>query len=96
MTKHTQGPWRSETSAVLGTSIFSRETVVAILPVTPQLEANAALIAAAPDLLEALKEALTAVECWCDDWGGDPQNDEQYIKIKAVINKAENNVDNMN
>jgi hypothetical protein len=46
---------------------------------TPECEANARLIAAAPDLLEALKNVIRGVP---DTWDG-------VIKARAAINKAE-------
>ena len=54
--------------------------------------ANAHLIAAAPDLLEALREYLAADDALC---GGRPENAERYRKAIAqacaAIAKAEGN-----
>jgi hypothetical protein len=53
---HTPGPWRST-----GYQIFSGTVLVASQPACdPEGMANARLIAAAPDLLEALKFVLSA------------------------------------
>lgn len=59
-THHTPGPWRAE-----GCAIYAGETRVAQtwdtwhegLP-TPTMEADAGLIAAAPDVLKALRDIL--------------------------------------
>lgn len=72
-TKHTPGPWhvgRYTPNATEMTILTKNGS-----PVTPawgpqfyvnseQAKANACLIAAAPDLLEALKEALDQLESW--------------------------------
>jgi len=61
MTKHTQGPWH----VAAGTGIYDRHNrlIAAIHSPLPQpCEANARLIAAAPDLLEALEEAAASLE----------------------------------
>lgn len=63
--KHTPGPWNYDRS---GYSLYvnsGRELVTALSMDGKRLEtseANARLIAAAPDLLEALKEATSALE----------------------------------
>ena len=51
-----------------------------------QYEANARLIAAAPDLLEALKAARSWI-CRCGDWGGE---DPPFEQMRAAIEKATN------
>ena len=69
MTKHTEGPWVIEPDHRVGSITITHESQglrshVAVLPKMTlceehgMIEANARLIAAAPDLLEAL-EALT-------------------------------------
>lgn len=51
-------------------------------------EANARLIAAAPDLLEALEFALPYIEDDAAVQGIDPDEDEATIKARAAIAKA--------
>lgn len=49
----------------------------------PELQANARLIAAAPELLEALKQIVDAA-----DGGGWNQLDASFLKARAAIAKA--------
>lgn len=62
--KHTPGPWEvgstieSDTQAI----IHDGDSVLAILTTIPPNPANARLIAAAPDLLEALRKMADMVE----------------------------------
>ena len=64
--------------------------------VCAERDANARLIAAAPGLLDALKEALAFVAVWgahyqCEHGLGDihPKHAESLAKVQAVIAKAE-------
>jgi hypothetical protein len=61
MLKHTPGPWRAQNCVGVYTE---RGQLVASVhtPITPH-SADAYLIAAAPDLLDALRDALAAAEC---------------------------------
>lgn len=66
MGKHTKGPWNVEIDSVSGkkTQIKVGEQRIASLNFATDkgnVEANAALIAAAPELLGACKEALKAL-----------------------------------
>ena len=98
--KHTPGPWLARTaptSAGLchiisaadwrGAFLYgdgSRLGVDDALPKAQELSANARLIAAAPDLLEALKGLVA----WADDLRReDPVEDLR--KARAAISKAE-------
>ena len=56
--KHTPGPWNWEDSG-----LWSRWDFVYTTKEIPEFEANARLIAAAPDLLEALKAIYNAAPC---------------------------------
>lgn len=64
--KHTPGPWRRSTTAklcILSSSKNHSKTICVMKnPHNPDWEANAALIAAAPDMLEVLQGLLKAVE----------------------------------
>lgn len=70
MSKHTPGPWMVEGCTVYalnddGYNRFSALVQDAHTPVD-ELEANARLIAAAPELLSLLKEARSTLEMWKD------------------------------
>lgn len=95
--KHTPGPWTIGTSAGYNAShvysgedgvctvygIFSHQSVQQVVddPRCAEGMANARLIAAAPDMLEALHKA----EGWLAEWA----SAEPYIgEIRAVIAKA--------
>jgi hypothetical protein len=60
MDKHTPGPWRVDSHF----NIFYKDAMVAFPCISGGLDqkANARLIAAAPELLEALENLLKAVE----------------------------------
>ena len=67
-TKHTSGPWECKESQ-FGYSVFTKENSMRIAMVFSDWdnpESNARLIAAAPELLEALKDLLSTEECVCD------------------------------
>jgi hypothetical protein len=89
-TQHTAGRWTVVDSG--GTVISAREvTYITIcklenlpLRISPEVEANAKLIAAAPDMLEALIEAKRMYEEVqpCGGWQG------VYEQIESAIKKA--------
>ena len=92
-TKQTPGPWRAE-----GCTVYAGESRVAQtwsdthdgLP-TPTMEADARLIAAAPDLLAALKSALEWLRAARadepDDW--DTSDLDAAIKMgRSAVAKA--------
>ena len=58
MSEHTPGPWK-----VVGLSVISDSGIICNPPSGPidELEANARLIAAAPDMLEALEAMRDAI-----------------------------------
>jgi len=93
--KHSQGTWSSETG--LGLDVISidadgNRTFIANCgnyqgdnEFTEQKRANARLIAAAPELLEALENLILSISC------GDLDNEYGYHHLdvaKAIINKA--------
>lgn len=107
MSKHTPGPWekskkRDGTRVVLSSGRVIRAKVHGPLtvgsPGYDEAEANARLIAAAPDLLEAAKAALRGLEhaahfanTWQDD--GHPIFEASYQRrmdaLRAAIARAE-------
>lgn len=53
-------------------------------------EANAALIANAPAMYEALKETIEIFPLVCDSNKDDPDTYDFYIKAKAILNRINN------
>lgn len=88
MSEHTPGPWRAETNGAGYWDIRTRQRGIASIipfPGTPSLDkANARLIAAAPDLLEALRALLKDGEdlTQASQWG------EHLEQASAAIAKA--------
>lgn len=95
MSAHTLGPWLigqmlpGNTPAVIGDG----DSVVAILPGRwngcSYIEANAHLIAAAPELLEALIECVVDMGATESFYGEHPRAQEVLVKARAAIAKAE-------
>ena len=81
MSKHTKGPWIAD-----GAQVFTNETNVAQANGyridRETVAANARLIAAAPELLEALTDCVEHMH-WTQ-----PQGEAALKKAKAVIAKA--------
>ena len=62
-TKHTPGPWEAVKMTISGHEFWKAICSEGRFPEKgPQAEANARLIAAAPDLLEALTDAVAIIE----------------------------------
>ena len=61
--KHTEGSWKAFTANANGFGVTNGDTVIAIAGETdlPENVANANLIAAAPEMLELLKDILSKV-----------------------------------
>ena len=88
-TKHTPGPW----TYAIGQGLYEQRYVIDSTPgralavcagFEPRNEANARLIAAAPELLEAL-EAFKAIDAF-DGWH--PKYRDAIAKAEAAIAKA--------
>jgi hypothetical protein len=74
-------------SRVYRKTINANHVIATIRHGSDQWEANARLISAAPDLLWALKEAVAAGDCGCDDPEGVIPC--VYCLASAAVNKAE-------
>lgn len=91
-TQHTPGPWRTIQSTdgvvVLNESALASgaASVVIVTPIRSEYEANARLIAAAPELLEALVHLVHACTA-----NGVARCDSALANAKAVIAKANGN-----
>lgn len=100
--KHTPGPWSSNPFSMTGAVWAENEFIASVYPNAPkgwdglsayhrsdEMKANAQLIAAAPDLLAALKE----VSDWINNWSPDFIMDEEWPdtdeKLRAAIARAE-------
>lgn len=92
MSKHTQQEWQRDGATVYALNIEGTNRFVAQVQGgwstqgrnrtdVEEVEANARLIAAAPDLLEALRDALCALECCGKDY-------QAATKARAAIAKA--------
>jgi len=80
-TKHTPGPWkivRDASDFIQGVEVDSGWICDTQFNSIPSCEANAKLIAAAPDLLEALQEVIKISD----------RNHIAWDKAKAAIQKA--------
>jgi len=90
MNKHTPGPWvvydDSNDGKTNRIEIAARgKTVARIYHSVPAEDLpNARLIAAAPDLLEALKDTLQLLEVYCEDF-----EEGTRKQARAAIAKAE-------
>jgi len=99
MSTHTPGPWqlhKSDDTLVIGSDC--REVAEACGDYTeeaewPRMEANARLIAAAPDLLSALKDARESIEALANMVSDATQFrqdvSDDLARINAAIAKAE-------
>lgn len=94
--QHTKGPWNSVQMGV-NRFYYSIETYEEGKPIAEtativkneNTEANARLIAAAPDLLQALEDAVGYLELETDLYGFN-RHQEAIDKAKAVLTKAKN------
>ena len=92
--KHTPGPWEvCYTDEIYAGSKHIADAFIYAIGSLEQAVANAHLIAAAPDLLEALENLLTEAEdvfvCMADATGIDRHNlPAPFIKARAAITRA--------
>lgn len=91
----TPGPWEVNTEAgphlreVFADSVLICDCGLVIDPGEPECEANARLIAAAPDLLEALTGLLADIQDYqrINQLGG--EDNHWQVRARAAIAKAE-------
>lgn len=93
MSKHTPGPWNCMRASAAGREIITSEVSPVDVCVlshfnksAAEIDANARLIAAAPDLLEALENLLCLYKMGKPNHFGD--NLQPVIDAKAAIAKA--------
>ena len=81
--KHTPGPWAVVDDYGMAFEIESRTSGVArVSTADVRAEANARLIAAAPDMLAALLETQSLIAAWRD--GGDVDAALEELKYRAI------------
>lgn len=85
-TQHTPGPWIAD-----GNGIHKGTRCVATTHTEPkeQRDADAHLIAAAPDLLEALRELREWVDAWTPKFTYEPEYGSTARRVYDAIAKAE-------
>ena len=86
---HTPGPWDYDTNGLI--TAGPRRLHIAQTAVTGMgraAELNARVLAAAPDMLQALQIALLSMERAAMQMGIDPAMDTECQIIRAAINKA--------
>lgn len=93
MSKHTPGPWATKEVNDKGAHVLwvmpikaNGHYVAEVGVNSPDAQANARLIAAAPDLLEALEHALAELEQTANSEHIDPKH--YFADIYAAIAKA--------
>lgn len=87
-TKHTPGNWRVVISGV-GLSVdCGAMTIACVNGAGGETKANARLIAAAPELLEAAKRVEPILERLVDRFSEDSELTESFLQIAAAIAKA--------
>lgn len=92
-TKFTPGPWHvqrgNSSNPMVGTDEVSiAEVLDDVHPDTEQQEANARLIAAAPELLAACQMLLARIEQLQDQWGKEGFTDATARLLREAIAKA--------
>jgi len=92
--QHTPGPWVVFEHAFQGPFVVSEARAVAqvvhggLMPMTPEEEANARLLAAAPALLEALKDAVDFIVDIGSTIAAEASVDEMVADFRAAITSA--------
>jgi hypothetical protein len=87
--KHTAGPWTANESGLIGAGpqfLHIAQTVTTGMG--HAAAANARVLAAAPEMLQALKVALLSMERATMQMGQDPAMDTECNIVRAAITKA--------
>lgn len=89
MSAYTPGPWEANRHGDHWQIDAAMDAVATThFCYAQEREANARLIAAAPDMLAALKAALAIAPVNADD-GDDPEQSEAWAAVRGAIAKAE-------
>jgi hypothetical protein len=95
MSKHTPGPWEVDSNAQGELLVMSRDgAAIAVVPVgaygrSERSQPNARLIAAAPELLEALRHVMQALDLVTPGRAADSPAARSLRVATAAIAKAE-------
>ena len=84
MADYTPGPWRAAAKMVSVDSVPIAETIAGRLIDYHEAEANARLMAAAPDLLAALEVALNDFDTWGEVWQSDDDDGVNFPAVNAI------------
>lgn len=108
MSGYTPGPWRSDPNSVTGSVWAGNEFVASVYPNAPtdasvfdewprlgELRANARLIAAAPELLEALQPFARYLEVLQEMGGNTPKTGPYMAVSSSIAGDAEITVEDM-
>lgn len=88
-TKHTPAPWKIIGNTAKGRfAISGTNNPICVTDSTPESDANARLMAAAPDLLEAAERACIKLKELADDYPDDNYWNECIESLNAAIAKA--------
>jgi len=82
MSAHTSGPWKATVGACYDQVEVENGPLICFAAIREESKANACLIAAAPDLLEACKRLLVCMSL--ANW----ENDDAAICARAAIARA--------
>ena len=88
MSKHTPGPWEADGTEVIGQIEWTYEIATAWSNAeisVDDAEANARLIAAAPDLLEVVERFATF------EWLGESEMNDLVKKCRAIMARIKEN-----
>ncbi len=96
MSKHTPGPWLTTESTehwgrvnvTVQAAFTANEIATAWQGTTDVNRANARLIAAAPDLLEALNQVMSWIDNWSPEFAYEEEWPADRDKARAAIAKA--------
>ncbi|HEC65091.1 MAG TPA: hypothetical protein ENI23_07355 [bacterium] len=84
---HLPGSWKFEGGEwIIG---LNGQRIAQVQNYTPNYLDNGELMAAAPDLLKALKQAKSAVEWMAEATDSDPEDQELLELVNETIGKAE-------
>jgi len=90
MTPYTPGPWRVDSDGILLGADFPRDIPIGRVNLDKHDgEANASLIAAVPDLLEALKATWEALAGYLNGNGSPVLGQQACVFAEIAIEKAE-------